>query len=98
MAKSHLKLVAELMWLIFQSLIVFAVGASNIRWHWTESRYLASVLGFLLALLVTVGLSRLIDSAHGTQKRPLRVVCIRARCVPASQNESTARAESLGCI
>jgi hypothetical protein len=52
------------MWLILQSLIVFAVVASNIRWQWTPNVYLASALGFLLALLVTVGLSRLIELAR----------------------------------
>jgi hypothetical protein len=49
------------MWFAFQGLIVFAVVASNIHWNWTENGYLASVLGFLLALLLTVGLSRLIE-------------------------------------
>jgi hypothetical protein len=49
------------MWFLLQSLIIFAVVASNIHWHWTPNTYLASVLGFLLALLVTVDLSRLIE-------------------------------------
>jgi hypothetical protein len=33
----------------FQALIVFAVIASNIHWHWTPNPYLASELGVLLA-------------------------------------------------
>jgi len=49
------------MWFLLQSLIIFAVVASNIHWHWTPNTYLASVLGFLFALLVTVDLSRLIE-------------------------------------
>jgi hypothetical protein len=53
------------MWLILQSLVIFAVVASNIHWHWTPNGYLASMLGFLLALLLTVGLSRLIEMARG---------------------------------
>jgi hypothetical protein len=48
-------------WLLFQSLIIFAVVASNIRWHWTPNPYLASILDFLAALLLTVGLSKLIE-------------------------------------
>ena len=50
------------MWLIFQSLIIFAVVASNIHWQWTPNGYLASLLGFLLALLLTVGLGSLADA------------------------------------
>jgi hypothetical protein len=37
------------MWLLLQSLVIFAVVASNIHWHWTPNGYLASVLGFLCA-------------------------------------------------
>jgi hypothetical protein len=29
------------MWLLFQSTIIFAVVASNIKWHWTPNGYLA---------------------------------------------------------
>jgi hypothetical protein len=50
-------------YVVFQGSIIFAVVASNIRWHWTPNGYLASILGFLAALLVTVGLSRLIEMA-----------------------------------
>jgi hypothetical protein len=36
-------------------LIIFSVVASNIHWQWTPNGYLASLLGWLLALLLTVG-------------------------------------------
>jgi hypothetical protein len=39
---------------------MFAVMASNIYWNWTPNSYLASVLGFIAALLATVGLSNLL--------------------------------------
>lgn len=55
------------MWFLLQGLIVFAVMASNIHWHWTPNSYLASILGFIAALLVTVGLSNLLSWAR--QKR-----------------------------
>jgi hypothetical protein len=41
------------MWLLIQSLIIFAVLASNIHWHWTPNGYLASGTGIGLAWLVT---------------------------------------------
>jgi hypothetical protein len=59
-----LLLVDCLMWFLLQGSIIFAVVASNIHWHWTPNGYLASILGFLAALLVTVGLSRLIEMAR----------------------------------
>ena len=46
---------------LFKSLIVFAVVASNIHWHWTPNRYLAAIIGGELALLLTVGLNGLGD-------------------------------------
>lgn len=49
------------MWLLFQSLIMFAVVASNIHWHWTPNGYLAGILGWIAALLLTVGLNGLVD-------------------------------------
>jgi F0F1-type ATP synthase assembly protein I len=48
------------MWFLLQSLIVFAVMASNIAWQWTPNAYLAGVIGFIAALLATVGLSNLL--------------------------------------
>ena len=50
------------MWLLLQSLLIFAVVGSNIHWHWTPNPYLASILGILAALLVTAGLSGLLDA------------------------------------
>jgi len=46
---------------------MFAVIASNIHWQWTPNTYAASMLGFIAALLTTVGLSNLISWAR--QKR-----------------------------
>ena len=42
-----------LMWFLFQSTIIFAVVASNIRWHWTPNGYLPAILGAGLAWLLT---------------------------------------------
>lgn len=49
------------MWLLLQSLVIFAVMASNIHWHWTPNGYLAGILGWIAALLLTVGLNGLGD-------------------------------------
>ena len=49
------------MWLLLQSLVIFAVVASNVHWHWTPNGYLAALLGGLAALLLTVGLNGLCD-------------------------------------
>lgn len=46
---------------------MFAVMASNIHWQWTPNPYLAGILGFVAALLCTVGLSNLLLWAR--QKR-----------------------------
>ena len=48
------------MWFLLQGSIVFAVMASNIYWQWTPNPYLAGVLGFVVALLATVGVSNLL--------------------------------------
>jgi hypothetical protein len=47
-----------MMWFIFQSLIIFAVVASNIHWHWTPNGYLAGLIGVGLAW----GLTRLLSA------------------------------------
>ncbi len=60
------------MWLLFQSLIIFAVVASNIRWHWAIGLYTAPLLGWLLALLLTVGLGNLIDLCRSRLARRTR--------------------------
>ncbi|MEY9419472.1 hypothetical protein ABIF69_005914 [Bradyrhizobium japonicum] len=41
-------------WYLLQSTIVFAVVASNIRWHWTPNPYLPSIAGVGLALVATL--------------------------------------------
>jgi hypothetical protein len=41
------------MWFVLQSLIIFAVIASNIHWHWTPNGYLPAILGAGLAWLLT---------------------------------------------
>jgi ABC-type transport system involved in cytochrome c biogenesis permease subunit len=38
---------------LFQSLVIFAVAASNIRWQWTPNGYLAAGLGIALAYVLT---------------------------------------------
>ena len=48
------------MWFLFQGLIVFAVAASNIHWHWTPNNYVVAVFGFLAALLATVAVNNLL--------------------------------------
>jgi len=50
------------MWFLFQSLIIFAVMASNIHWHWTPNGYLAGLLACLLAYGATRGLAYLLES------------------------------------
>jgi hypothetical protein len=41
------------MWFLFQILIVFAVIASNVRWHWTANPYIPAGAGLLLAWVLT---------------------------------------------
>lgn len=48
------------MWFLLQSLIIFAVMASNIAWKWTENGYLASLIGAGAAFFATMGLSQLL--------------------------------------
>ena len=47
------------MWLLLQSLIVFAIVGSNIQWHWTPNHYLPSLIGFGIAFVVTAGFNEL---------------------------------------
>ena len=49
------------MWYLLQSLIIFAVMASNTHWQWTPNGMVAAMIGTGAALLVTVGLSHLIE-------------------------------------
>jgi hypothetical protein len=48
------------MWLVFQSLVIFAVVASNIHWQWTPNGYVATALGVGVAYLATLGLNWLL--------------------------------------
>lgn len=47
------------MWFLMQSTIIFAVMASNIKWHWTPNGYLAGLIGFVAAYGATLALSYL---------------------------------------
>jgi hypothetical protein len=49
------------MWLTFQSLIIFAVMASNIHWQWTPNPYLAGLLGVGAAYGLTAVITALAD-------------------------------------
>lgn len=44
-------------WKLIQLLTVFAVLGSNIAYRWTENPYLASILAFCAAFVVTAWLS-----------------------------------------
>ncbi len=55
------------MWLLLQGLIIFAVVASNIHWHWTPNGLLAALIGVGAAFLFTVtcnGLARVLARAR----------------------------------
>ncbi len=41
------------MWFLLQSFIIFAVEASNIRWHWTPNGYVASLIAIGVAFATT---------------------------------------------
>ena len=47
------------MWLLIQSLIIFAVVSSNIYYQWTPNKILPGLLSVGLALVVTAGLNKL---------------------------------------
>ncbi len=38
---------------LLQMIVVFAVIASNIHWHWTPNTYLAAVIGVFAAITVS---------------------------------------------
>jgi hypothetical protein len=42
------------MWHLFQLLIVFAVGGTNIVYHWTDNGYVVALFGGIAAYLATV--------------------------------------------
>jgi hypothetical protein len=49
------------MWQLLQCLVIFAVMASNIAWHWTPNTYLAGILGWIAALVLTGVINELSD-------------------------------------
>ncbi len=55
------------MWYLLQSLIIFAVVASNIAWQWTPNHYIPPLLGagiaYGLTKLITERLVRKDDGA-----------------------------------
>jgi hypothetical protein len=58
------------MWLLIQGLVIFCVLASNITWGWAPPHsYLPALLGWLAALLLTVGLNSLSDLIRGKHRR-----------------------------
>ena len=61
-----------MMWFLLQSSIIFAIVASNIRWHWTPNGYLASLIGIGLAWSVTRLLSMALFGYPGTRQPPKR--------------------------
>jgi len=48
------------MWFLFQAVIVFAVGVSNIAYHWTPNGFLVGLIGVGLAY----GLTLLLNSVQ----------------------------------
>jgi len=55
-------------WYLFQGLIVFAVMASNIQWHWTPNGYLAGAIGGGMALVFTLLINDIV-AAWARKKR-----------------------------
>ena len=53
-------------WLLFQSLVIFAVVVSNIAYKWTPNHYLPTFLGVGLAFLLT-GLWNKLRSDYGSR-------------------------------
>ncbi|MGY4160482.1 hypothetical protein ACVINW_006324 [Bradyrhizobium sp. USDA 4461] len=60
------------MWHLFQSLVIFAVLASNVHWHWTPNGYLAGMIGVGLAWLLTQIINELPRTLQGLQGRGRR--------------------------
>ncbi|MCW2130199.1 uncharacterized membrane protein YgaE (UPF0421/DUF939 family) [Bradyrhizobium elkanii] len=57
------------MWHLFQSLVIFAVVASNIAYHWTPNGFLAATIGAGLAWLLTVLVAELPQTLKGLRRR-----------------------------
>ena len=47
------------MWYLLQSLLIFAVCASNIHWQWTPNRYIPALLGIGLGPAVAEAVERI---------------------------------------
>jgi hypothetical protein len=47
------------MWYLLQSLLIFAVVASNIHWQWTPNRYVPHLLGIGLRPAVAEAVERI---------------------------------------
>jgi hypothetical protein len=45
--------VTSALWVSFQGLIIFAVVATNIHWHWTPNGYIPAMAGIVAAWIVT---------------------------------------------
>lgn len=63
-------------WRILQMIVMTAVVFSNIYWEWTPNPYLASIIGAVVAWLVSIGVASLIDLSrklrwHWESKRHL---------------------------
>jgi hypothetical protein len=52
------------MWFLFQGLIVFAVSASNVSYHWTPNSYIVGLAGMGLAWSLTWFISSLMVDAR----------------------------------
>jgi hypothetical protein len=59
------------MWNLLQTLIVFAVFASNVQYGWTDNGYVVGVVGLLAAAVATAVLSDAIDLVRRFRK-PVR--------------------------
>lgn len=51
----------KLLWTGFQLLVMFAVLASNVHWQWTPNGYLAGLIAFGVAYVLTWLICRLFD-------------------------------------
>lgn len=60
-------------WRLFQSLVIFAVIASNIRWQWTPNGYIPALFGGLLAYFLTFFIVSACDRWFGEDHRAQRL-------------------------
>jgi hypothetical protein len=57
------------MWRLMQTVIVFAVIASNIHYQWTPNPYLAAIIAFVAAFIATWLLSWAFDLRHWIRRK-----------------------------